>query len=148
MKLHNIKGIILGIGIGLVLSSVININERTLTDDYIKAEASKRGYMIVNPKDLITKEKTIEGNYNSELIENKQSSKEIEEIRFDIIKGYNSYETAKVLLDNGLIANKDEFLDRLHEKKKEDKIQYGSFVLVKGLNYDEIIDIITKPKSQ
>mgnify|MGYP000903922426 CR=1 FL=1 len=57
MKSYDIKGIILGIGIGLVLSSIININinSRALTDDFIKAEASKRGFMIVNPKDLIDK---------------------------------------------------------------------------------------------
>lgn len=146
MKTYNLKGIILGMGIGLVISSIININiqDRILTDNYIRVEASKRGFIIVDPGDLISKEKIIDKNNNNKIFE---SNKYAEEIRIEIAQGCSSDETARILLDNGLINNMDKFLEKLHEREKENKIQYGSFVLKKYSNYDEIIDIITKSKA-
>lgn len=153
MKSYDIKGIILGIGIGLVLSSIININidSRALTDDFIKTEASKRGFIIVNPKDLIdksgAKEKnsTYESKKINEPLDETESTKEVE---IKISKGYDSYKTADVLAEHGLIDDKSEFMDRLYKRGKDDKIQYGSFVLKKGMSCDDIIDVITKPKMQ
>ena len=153
MKSYDIKGIILGIGIGLVLSSIININinSRALTDDFIKAEASKRGFMIVNPKDLIDKGQISEKNstYEGEKMNDQSDeTEEIEEVEIKIFKGYDSYKTADVLAEHGLIDDKSGFMDRLYKRGKDDKIQYGSFILQKGMSYDDIIDVITKPKKQ
>lgn len=133
-------------GIGLVISSIININiqDRILTDNYIRVEASKRGFVIIDPGDLISKDKAIDKNSNNKVLE---SNKYAEEIKIEITQGCNSDDTARILLDNGLIDNKDKFLEKLHEREKENKIQYGSFVLKKYSNYDEIIDIITKSKA-
>lgn len=152
MKTYDVKGIMLGVGIGLILSSIININinRSVLTDDFIKVEASKRGFIIVDPKTLIDKEKINEKSYNNTLEDSKdkiEEKQENEEIKIEFAKGYNSYEAAEVLLEKGLIVNKDEFIDRLKQRGKADKIQYGSFILKKNLSYDDIIDIITKPKS-
>lgn len=146
MKTYNFKGIILGMGIGLVISSIININiqDRILTDNYIRVEASKRGFVIIDPGDLISKDKAIDKNSNNKVLE---SNKYAEEIKIEITQGCSSDDTASILLDNGLIDNKDKFLEKLHEREKGNKIQYGSFVLKKYSNYDEIIDIITKSKA-
>ncbi|HCJ56413.1 hypothetical protein [Lutispora sp.] len=153
MKSYDIKGIILGIGIGLVLSSIININinSRALTDDFIKTEASKKGFIIVNPKDLIDKGETSEKNstYEGEKInEDSDEMEEIGEVEIKVSKGYDSYKTADVLAEHGLIDDKNGFMDRLYKRGKDDKIQYGSFILKKGMSYDDIIDVITKPKKQ
>lgn len=150
MKVYDAKAIILGIGIGLVISSIININivGKTLTDDFIKVEASKRGFVIMDPKDLIDKEKTEDQNNNlGESKEMKEEKAENEEIKVEFIKGYNSYEAAEALLDKGIIIDKDGFINRLKERGKTDKIQYGSFILKRNLSYDDIIDIITNPKN-
>lgn len=145
MKLYDIKGIMLGIGIGLVLSSIvnININQKALNDDFIKAEASKRGFIILNPGELIDKEKTNESMKHNEKIENNEQKDE--EIKIEVLKGYTPYDTAELLLNSGLILDKNEFINRIKEKNRERKIQYGVFIIKKGTSYDDIIDIITAP---
>ncbi len=119
MKVYDIKGIMLGMGIGLVLSSIININinGKAFSDDYIRTEAIKRGFIVINPEDLINKNIKNEDIKDDEKIESDEAEKE--EIRIEILKGFNSYDAAEVLMKNGLILDIKEFLNRLKEKEKE-----------------------------
>jgi len=145
MKPYDIKGIMLGLGIGLVFSAIININinEKDLSDDYIKTEAIKRGFIVINPEDIINKEIKNEEAKDDEKTETEEAEKE--EVKIEIIKGSSSYDVAELLMKSGLILNSDEFLNRLRELDKERKIQYGNYIIKKGTNYDDIIDIITIP---
>ncbi|SHJ06333.1 hypothetical protein [Lutispora thermophila] len=163
MKVYDIKGIILGIGIGLVFSSIVNINmnQKAIDDDFIRAEASKRGFIILKPEDLIDKDRInediktkeeIEGNMksNEEDENSKKEDEEIsdEEISFEILKGYNSYDTAEVLLNSGLISDKDVFINRIRKRDKQRNIQTGVFIIKKGTSIDDIINIITTPRNK
>lgn len=145
MKLYDIKGIMLGMGIGLVLSGIININiyGKDLNDDYIKTEAIKRGFIVINPEDIINKEIKNNEVKDDEIIDTEVSEKE--EVKIEIIKGSNSYDVAELLMKNGLILDAKEFLSRLKELDKERKIQYGVYIIKKGSSYNDIIDIISTP---
>jgi len=145
MKLYDIRGIMLGMGIGLVLSGIININinGKDLSDDYIKTEAIKRGFIVINPEDIINKEIKNNEIKDDEKIDTEVSEKE--EIKIEIIKGSNSYDVAELLMKSGLILDAKEFLSRLKELDKERKIQYGVYIIKKGTSYNDIIDIITTP---
>ncbi len=69
MKNFNIKNIVLGIGIGLVFSSMINIGTygRELTVEEIKKEASKHNLIILDNEDiLINKSLSEEASEDSE----------------------------------------------------------------------------------
>lgn len=145
MKLYDIKGIMLGMGIGLVLSGIININiyGKDLNDDYIKTEAIKRGFIVINPEDIINKEIKNNEAKDGEIIDTEVSEKE--EVKIEIIKGSNSYDVAELMMKNGLILDAKEFLSRLKELDKERKIQYGVYIIKKGSSYNDIIDIISTP---
>ncbi|HHY77102.1 MAG TPA: endolytic transglycosylase MltG [Clostridiales bacterium] len=148
MKTYDIKSIMLGIGLGLVIASILNINiygnfGNSISDDVLKTEATKRGFIIYNPEDIINK-KTIDSNNG----DNKSKTNNYEnndEIKIQIMKGYDALETAKVLFNNGLIKDIPEFVHRLEEKNKDKKIQYGTYIIKNGTSYDDIIEIITIP---
>ncbi|NLM44643.1 MAG: endolytic transglycosylase MltG [Clostridiales bacterium] len=149
MKTYDIKSIMLGIGLGLVIASIININTygnygRVLSDDILKMEATKRGFIIFDPEDIINKNTINEnsGNISSAMTNNKKYD---EEAKIEIMKGYDAFTTSKLLFKSGLIQDVSEFLRRIEEKNKDNKIQYGTYIIKKGTSYDDIIDIITIP---
>ena len=94
MKTYDIKSIMLGIGLGLVIASIININTygnygRVLSDDILKMEATKRGFIIFDPEDIINKNTINEnsGNISSAMTNNKKYD---EEVKIEIMKGYDA----------------------------------------------------------
>lgn len=139
MGMYNLKNVMLGFGLGLVLSSLININvqSKDVTIDFIKNEALKKGLIIVDPKDIINK--------NISLTDAKSDDNNNREIVFEvrIEEGFDSYKTADVLFDEGLIKDKKAFIDLLYECKKTNSIQCGVFFIQKGTGMKEIINIIT-----
>lgn len=139
MTKYSIKNICLGIGIGLVFSSIININTapKSLTIDEIRREAAKHNLTVMETKDLIQKQPVLE-------IPAKQDAPSPEQTNIIVVNsGTSAEEIAEVLVSNGLIQNKQSFLDRLNELDKESKVQIGTFKIPVGADLDKIIEIIT-----
>jgi hypothetical protein len=139
MTKYSLKNICLGIGIGLVLASTANISAtpKRLSIDDIKREAKKYNLMVIDSKELIQKQPEPQVPAQPEVPEQKQS------VVIEIESGTSSEEIAELLLNNKLIKNKQEFIDRLIELKKESKVQVGKFNIPAGASIDKIIEIIT-----
>lgn len=137
MSKYSLKNICLGIGIGLILASMANINmtPKKLTKDEIKREAEQYNLIVIEKKDIINKQ-TEQPKENHE-----QQNKE--PVVIVIESGTNSETIAEKLLNNKLIGSKQEFLSRLRELRKESKVQIGSFNIPIGSSLDKIIEIIT-----
>ncbi|SHG95429.1 beta/alpha barrel domain-containing protein [Tepidibacter thalassicus] len=123
---------IIGFSMGLIVSSSINIiNNRTIDKQNItknKTEKTK----IEMPKKIETPKNTI----------SKENKKE-EFITIVIQNGYTSEKVADILLDNGLIQHKQDFLTLLKSLNLSSKIRVGEKSIKKGISMLEIINIIT-----
>lgn len=139
MTKYSIKNICLGIGIGLVFSAILNINTtpKSLTPDEIRREATKHNLIVMDAKDLIQKQPVEEAPAKQDTPNQDQS------IVIAISSGDSAEEMAELLVSNNLIENKQVFLSRLNEQKKESKVQIGTFKIPIGATVDEIIEMIT-----
>lgn len=135
MTKYSIKNICLGIGIGLILAAMVNINAapKTLTREDVEREAKKLDLIVMNPKDLINKQPEVK---NLEPAENEMVTIQIE-------AGATSQSVAKELFEAKLIQSEQKFLSRLNELEKENKMQIGVFKLSTDSTMDEIINMIT-----
>ena len=68
------------------------------------------------------------------------------EITFNIPDGSFPSKIAEILLNKGLIEDKQVFLTRCVELKLDTKLKPGDFTIKKGTSLDEIIKIIAKQK--
>jgi hypothetical protein len=152
MTKYSIKNICLGIGIGLILSSMANIGTapKTLSVDEIRREAAKHNLIVMDEKAIINKEPEVEKqNQEKDKSEEQKSSLQIETqqqeqpIIVTVKSGTKLKDIAELLLTNKLITNKNVFLDRLAQRKQDSKMQIGVFKIPAGSSIDSIIDIIT-----
>lgn len=67
------------------------------------------------------------------------------EVQVIVDEGEGSRSVAKTLVDAGLIANQNEFTDRLNELGAENSLQPGTYTLVGGQSVDEIIAVLQTP---
>ena len=130
---YNLKNIMLGLGIGLVLSSMINISagSKELTLEEIKKEAQKHGLVVFSKEEIIDSQ-------------NKDNTSLIEKITVEIKSGMSSESIAALLRQKGIIDDTGAFIDKLKETNNETKLKEGTFEIPKGSGYDEIISILTK----
>lgn len=144
MTKYSIKNICLGIGIGLVFSSILNINTapKSLSIDEIRREATKHNLIVMETKDLIQKQPVVETTEKQDA-PNQDAPNQEQTIVIAINSGTSAEEIAELLLSNSLIENKQAFLTRLNEQKKESKVQIGTFKIPIGATVDEIIEVIT-----
>lgn len=140
MGMYNLKNIILGFGLGLVLASLININvnSRDVTIDFIKSEALKKGLILIDPKDVINKNIDF-----TDVNSNNYGDKKDNVVEIIVEEGSDCHKVADVLFNNELIKDKKEFINYLYERKKTENIQYGIFFIKEGSNMEEIANIIT-----
>jgi hypothetical protein len=152
MTKYSIKNICLGIGIGLILGSIANISAapKSLTPDEIRKEAAKHNLIVMDAKDLINKQPSEEKQNQGQNNQSEQQTPaplEIQQkesiVTITIQSGSNSEDIGELLLTNNLIENKQSFLSRLKELKKESKMQVGTFHIPFGTSIDTIIEIIT-----
>jgi cell division protein YceG involved in septum cleavage len=132
MTKYSIKNICLGIGVGLVLSSILNISTtpKSLSIDEIRRAATKYNLIVMDAKELIQKQPV-------------QNTPTEQSIVIVVDSGISADGIAELLLSNNLIENKQLFLSRLNEQKKESKVQIGTFKIPIGATVDEIIEVIT-----
>lgn len=146
MKINiKIKYLILGLGIGIILSSTLysifpEVKYTSLDDGAIIERAKELG--MVNLKESIKIEKKTEELVDEPVIEVDTG----EEIEIEVVRGENSSDIAKKLYDANLIDDLDEFVFYAREKKVDKQLKYGFYKLKSNLSYDEIIKILLKEK--
>jgi hypothetical protein len=163
---YSLKNITLGIGIGLVLSSMINISagSRELTVEEIKKEAAKYNLIVLAKEDILTNQTpttaptitptptavptpTPAAAAKPAVVTPAPTPKApavAGKVNVSIKGGMVSEDIADLLKEKGLIKDTKAFMKRLGELGREDKLQVGDFEISKGLSYDAIIKVITR----
>jgi hypothetical protein len=164
---YSVKNIVLGIGIGLVFSSMINISisNKELTVDEIKMEAAKHNLIILTKEEILNSQPqgiiqeptptlaptptptptpsptpTPEASSNAP----EPTSAAGNKAKITVSSGMSSEAIAELLRDAGVLKDTKAFLKRLGEVGKENKLKIGTFEITKGAKYDDIINILTK----
>lgn len=127
---------ILGIGIGILLTSTLYIlnpviEYRDYSEEEIIEIASDLGMVFIKE------------NINSST---KKNEKEQEQKKINLIveQGDSLKKVSQKLYDLGIIDNEEKFHNYAIQKGVEKKIRVGTYVLTKGLSYDNILNILTK----
>lgn len=134
--------LLIGIGIGFIISSTLNIIAKEfftpeINDDFIIHRAKELGmvdkesnFISINKEDVVKQEN--EKDIKAEYLD------EDETIKFKIPQGVNSEEIADILLEKKIIQSKDEFLDEINRLKLSEKIRWGIY----EISYDESLESI------
>lgn len=130
--------ILLGIGIGVLLTNIIynfhpNVQYREYSQEEIIEKAKELGMVFL--KDVIKVESDTE---------EKEDSKKVE---FTVEKGDSLTEIANNLHEAGIIEDVNSFVKYVREKGLDKKIRVGSFMLSPDMDFDEIIEILLKRKN-
>lgn len=170
MDKKNRKYMLLGLGVGIILTNVIyyhnpRIETEKLDDSQIIERARELG-MVTMKESIKTENKVdekkefqlepiegiekIEGENDQDenpvpVEEDLEESKEIEEdIVLEVDPGDGLLEIAEKLKKNELIKDVNGFKSRVYGRKVSKKLQPGEFKLNKEMTFDEIIDKIIK----
>lgn len=147
--------LILGIGIGLLVSSMLNIAYPNIkympySESQIIEKAKELGMVFL--KEAISKndEKSAEIDTTDveDEVDNIEEStvpqnEDKHEVEFVINKGDNSERIAEKLLEAGIIKNKEEFIKEIIAKNAQKKFQYGIYELETEMDYESLIKILT-----
>ena len=155
---YNLKNILLGIGIGLVFSSMINISigSKELTVEEIKKEAVRHNLIVLSNEEILNNQSPADDPSPAPTTTNaaakpaqttpspaSETPVSEEKITVNIKSGMSSESIAELLKEKGLIKDTKAFLKRLGEVGKENILKVGSFEIPKNSAYDEIISILT-----
>lgn len=142
---YNLKNIMLGIGIGLVFSSMINISmgSKELTVEEIKKEAVRHNLIVLSNEEVLSNQSSAN---NPSITPSPTPEPMVSEgnITVTVKSGMSSETIAELLKTKGLVKDKEGFLRRLGELGKESILKVGSFEIPVNATYDEIINILTK----
>lgn len=158
---YNLKNILLGIGIGLILSSVINISmsSNEMTVEEIKKEAEKHGLIVLTKEEIMNNQTPVDvpdptpsampettAGAEPEISPAPTSTPVVPEGKaiVNVKSGMSSEDIANLLNEAGVIKDTKAFLKRLGELGFENRLKVGSFEITKGLGYDDIIKILTR----
>ena len=146
MNNKSIRLLLIGIGIGLILSSSLNLifqsnHQKKLTPEDIRSEARRLG--MIDPKEYFDKSvpeqnKTV--NQPELKKDDKQPELREEEIIITIKKGSTSEDVARLLKEYNLIASENTFLSRIYARNASYKLQAGTYSFYKTMTIDEMID--------
>lgn len=167
MKNFHVKSMILGIGIGLIITSIISIiylagmkpSSQMSKEEIIK---KAREYGMIDSSELIIKNKGSNTEANSEQKKDntadvkidetvkqkenlQQAAVEGREIKISIEPGDSSEVVADKLLKAGLINDKTAFVNKLTDMGLATGIFVGEFKFKKGSDLEAIIKRITSP---
>ncbi len=160
MQNFHIKSIILGIGIGMVLTALISTiysmgNEPVMDKNEIIERAKQYGMIFSEDIILDDVQKVNEGQVQSEVEnssalgpENSKENKTVEnnveeDVLISIQPGCTSEVLANRLLESGLIHDADSFVNHLVEMKLEGSIQVGDFRIRRGSDHNTIARAVT-----
>lgn len=142
--------LILGVGIGLVISSLLNmaypkIKYEPYTEAQIIEKAKELG--MVSLKEAITKndEETVETDITDLDLEEEMATtnEDMQMVEFIINKGDNSERIAQKLFEAGIIKDREKFIDKVIEKNVQKKFQYGIYELKIDMDYELLIELLT-----
>jgi hypothetical protein len=66
-------------------------------------------------------------------------------VEFRIIPGTNSAEVALQLVKAGILPKENQFVEKLRDQKKLNRIRSGTYRIPKGISVDELIRLLTTP---
>lgn len=140
--------ILIGVGIGIIIGTSINILNPTIvymdyTDDEIRSKAKDLG-MIDLKENIAQNMEDIKKQEEQEEIDREDSAYEDNTITFEIKKGEASGEIIDNLFQAQLITNKEEFKSLVVEKEAAKRFQYGIYEIEKNIDYDTLIEVLTR----
>lgn len=144
---YSLKNVTLGIGIGLVISSMINISmgSRELTVEEIKREAVKHNLIVLTTEDILSTQAPIDTpDITQSTADSPTAPADEGKITVDVESGMSSESIAELLKEKGVIKDAEDFLKRLGKLGKDDKLRLGSYEIPKNSSYDDIIKILTR----
>ena len=163
MKKICIRSLILGIGIGLILVASINLvlqsrsNPLLASQDELPSSSNlektlqdmkqgKNNANISSDEGISAEEPGNNINVPEEILEKKIDEVEEEMPPFEIRinKGMTSETIADLLLKNGVVDNRQEFIDLAIDLKMTKQFKYGLKQIPYGSSLKEIIEILTK----
>lgn len=161
--MKNIKNIylILGLGIGIILSNVLysmfpQVRYVDLSDSDIIERAEELGYVSLKEKINLKEnkeelKKSVEIPLEEDQIKeiDKKTEEIIEEkkdriIEVKVAEGDTLKDISKKLLELGLIANEEDFILAVEKKEMDKKFAYGKFYIPLNSDYPEIINLLTR----
>ncbi|MCT4509265.1 MAG: hypothetical protein N4A48_11035 [Tepidibacter sp.] len=143
--------LVLGISIGLLLGSSVNILANNNSQPKLK-EKNEFSQPIdkvdnnQNNTNQVTKEEPVKEEIVEEPIEEKVVEEDIvkeEYVTIVIQNGFTSNKVADILYDHELIFNKNDFLTLLRCLNLSSRLRIGEKTIKRGSSMMEIIDIIT-----
>lgn len=147
MDKKSILLLVLGLGIGLLISSIFyniypKIEYKPITDQEIIERSKTLG--MVSLKETISQDKAKEK--VDEDGESKEKSEKTmpEEIILNIEKGLNSEEIYDEIEKTKLIEDMETFKKLVRDKDLEKSMKYGIYTLNEDITDEELIDLITK----
>ncbi len=157
MKKGKVVYLILGFGMGLVLSSIIyyffpQVRTINLSDSEVIERARGLGYVSLKESIEVQKEEK-EGKENKDTeqlkvsLENKDNISDLEEIEYievQIKEGDTLNIISNKLFTLGIIKDQREFIEFTEDKNLDTKFAYGTFKIDKDADYSEILKIVTK----
>lgn len=140
IKLWDLAILLLGLGIGIILSvSIFYYNPTVKYKEYSDKQIIEK-YTEIKLKEQRKKEK--DKSYNIKKEEKNDREINNKEIEFTIEKGESISGIIDNLYKSKIIDNKNSFLDRLKVREATGKIQYGTYKINLPIAYDELIDKI------
>lgn len=153
MKNFHVKNILLGIGIGIILTSIISMifmagRQTEISNDEIVRRAKAMG--MVDGTDILFSDNNPAGSPSPAIAESKPTNAPNEQVmtseqqvKVIVNKGDTSEIIAKRLLSLGLIGDKSAFINELNNLGLETKIDVGEVSIKKGADIKSIIKAIT-----
>ncbi len=146
------KHIVLGIGIGVFLSSLIflisfmvykytvvdNLVNIDYSDDYIVEKATDMGMIFFDRIDFQKPVIDDNGTQESAVIDPE------EYIYVTIPKDATAIEISEILEDAGLVDDKISFTNYIIDENLSRNLQFGDFLIKKGKSYSELLEVLTK----
>lgn len=160
---YNLKNILLGIGIGLIIASMINISmgDKDMTVEQIRQEAAKHSLIVLTSEEIMSTRTPAENEAPAASPAATPAPTEAakpavtpgptvkpaapgEKVTVTVTSGMSSEDVSNLLLEAGLLKDKKAFMERLNELGMDSRLKVGTFEIVKGSQFDEIIRLLTK----
>lgn len=144
---YNLKNILLGIGIGLIIAAMLNISmgDKDMTVEQIRQEAAKQNLIVLTSEEIMsTRTPEVSEAPTDAPGSTAKPAAPGEKVTVTVKSGMSSEDITDLLYEAGLLKDKKEFKGRLDELGMDSKLRVGTFEIFKGSEYDEIIRILTK----
>lgn len=165
MRNFHVKSILLGIGIGIVITSLISMiyasginTNKAMSDQEIMKRARDLG-MVENDSLLDTRQS--DTSQNTAENSNEETTKEPETVQettnagtaeppaprivtISVVYKDTSEKVAEKLLQSKLISDKKAFIKKITEMKRSSRIRVGTFEIEEGSSMEDIIKKISR----